>query len=60
MCTVVVRYSNTTLADIIEYMLLPMVREGLSHATVDTYGFTDLVKTAMKEKLDVFRNELAH
>ena len=33
MCTAVLRYSNFTLADIIEYMLLPLVKEGLNHTT---------------------------
>ena len=53
MCTVVLRYSNSTLADFTEYMLLPMVKEGLNHTTGDANGFIELVSQAMKEKLEI-------
>ena len=53
MCTVVLRYSNSTLADFTEYMLLPMVREGLNHTTGDNKGFTELVSQAMKEEIEI-------
>ena len=48
MCTAVLRYSNSTLADFIEYMLLPLVKEGLNHTTGDAHGFTELLSLAMK------------
>ena len=53
MCTVVLRYSNSTLADFTEYMLLPIVKEGLNHTTGDANGFTELLSQAMKEKIEI-------
>ena len=53
MCTAVLRYSNSTLADFTEYMLLPMVKEGLNHTTGDANGFIELVSQAMKVKLEI-------
>ena len=53
MCTAVLRYSNTTLADIIEYMLLPLIKEGLNRTTGDAHGFTELLSLAMKEKIEI-------
>ena len=53
MCTIVVRYSNATLEDIIEYLLMPLVRDGLINIILDAKGFIDIVKIAIQKKLDM-------
>ena len=46
-CTIIVRYSNMSLKDMIELLFLPIVKEGFESVTYDKFGFRDILGEAM-------------
>ena len=52
-CTIIVRYSNMSLEDMIEFLFLPTVKEGFESVTYDKFGFRDLIGEAMKRKITI-------
>ena len=52
-CVVVLRYTNSTLRDMIDNMIMPLVREGMEFESLDKGGITDLLKEAMKKKMEI-------
>ena len=52
-CTVVCRYSNTTLADLHEFMMMPLIKNPAILQSKDKGGFSEIVKQAVDLELDI-------
>jgi len=52
-CTVILRYSNMALEDMVEYFFLPCVKEGFTDEPYDKLGFRELLGEAMRRGLDI-------
>ena len=52
-CTVVCRYSNTTLADLHEFMMMPLIKNPAILQSKDKGGFSEVVKQAVELELDI-------
>jgi hypothetical protein len=52
-CVVVMRYSNTTLAEQHEYMMLPALKHNTEFQSKDRNGFTEVLQHALHEGLDI-------
>ena len=50
-CTVIIGYSNASLEDMLDYIWIPMVKDGLDIVSIDAKGFKDLIKEAMARGL---------
>ena len=50
-CTVILRYSNASLEDILDFIWIPMVKDGLDIVSIDAKGFKDIIKEAMARGL---------
>ena len=52
-CVVVMRYSNTTLSEHHEYMMLPMLKHHVEFQSKDRNGFTEVMQMALHEGLEI-------
>ena len=52
-CTVVCRYSNTTMADLHEFMMMPLIKNPAILQSKDKGGFSEVVKQAVELELDI-------
>ena len=52
-CVVVMRYSNTTLTDLYEYLMLPNLRSFGEFHSKERGGFTDILQAALHDRLEI-------
>ena len=50
---VVIRYSNTTMTDLYEYLMLPSLRNVGEFQSKERGGLTDILQAALKDRLEI-------
>ena len=52
-CVVVMRYSNATLTDLYEYLMLPSLRSFGEFTSKERGGFTDIIQAALHDRMEI-------
>ena len=52
-CVITMRYSNATMTDLYEYLMLPSLRSSGEFHSKERNGFTDILQAALHERMEI-------